>query len=253
MPGLDPTVAFGSVAGVYERSRPGYPQAAVDRIVAEFGLGAASTVVDVGAGTGKLTRQLTPTGARVVAVEPSPGMLVVLAATVAGAHPVGAAAERLPLRDGAADAVVAAQAFHWFDAPVAAAEVARVLRPAGGLALIWNERESDSWPWSVIEPVYDHYRAAAPQYSRDTWRWEAALEASPQFGPVTHLRYPHPVVQPAADVVARVTSTSFVADLPEAERTRIAARVTEILRDADGGADPITVPYSTDLYLIRRV
>ncbi len=250
MSGLDPTVAFGSVADVYDRARPAYPAAAVAAIAAEFDLGPATTVVDLGAGTGKLTRQLAATGAAIVAVEPAAGMVAVLRAALPAARVLGAAAERLPLRDAVADTVVAAQAFHWFDAPVAVGEAARVLRAGGGLALTWNERDSDSWPWSAIEPVYDQYRDAAPQYSRDTWIWQDALAASPGFGPARHLRFPNIVHQSAEDVVARVLSTSFVANLPAAERDRVATRVADILSGAD--ADRIAVPYSTDLYLAKR-
>jgi SAM-dependent methyltransferase len=115
----------------YELGRPGYPDAAVDVLTDQLGLRTGATVVDVAAGTGKLTRLLIRTGARVVAVEPMPGMRAQLARHAPGARLVAARAELLPLPSGSADAVTVAQAFHWFDATRASHELHRVLRPGG--------------------------------------------------------------------------------------------------------------------------
>ncbi|GAB3390379.1 class I SAM-dependent methyltransferase [Humibacter soli] len=134
---LDHALSFGGVADVYEASRPGYPMDAVAWLVRQE----ESRVIDVGAGTGKLTRALTSAGHEVIAVDPSPEMLEVLRNTVPGVETLVGTGERMPLPDESADAVTFAQAWHWVDAPIASAEVARVLKPGGHLGLIWNFRD----------------------------------------------------------------------------------------------------------------
>ena len=127
---------------MYERARPGYPEEAARWLLGD----APRRVVDLGAGTGKLTRLLAALGHDVVAVEPLEQMRAQLLANVPGVECVEGSAERIPLADASADAVVAAQAYHWFDAPVALVEIARVLRPQGTLGLIWNTRDLGT-PW----------------------------------------------------------------------------------------------------------
>ena len=134
--------SFGTVAEEYERSRPEYPPDAVDWLVGREPL----RVVDVGAGTGKLTRQLVALRHDVTAVEPSEPMLAQLRAAVPGARTIHAGAEEIPLADESADVVVAGQAFHWFDPDRALPEIARVLAPDGRLGLVWNMRD-ESVPW----------------------------------------------------------------------------------------------------------
>ena len=135
---VDPVAqtAYGREAKVYERVRPSYPPDAIAWLTRELGLRGGVTVVDVGAGTGKLTRALAETGARVVAVEPVPEMAARLREI--DVDVVVAAAEALPLSDASADAITVAQALHWFDLSRALAEFARVLRSDGLLALAWN-------------------------------------------------------------------------------------------------------------------
>ena len=135
---------FATGSALYERARPGYSEDAVAHLVDALGIGPGSRVLDVAAGTGKLTRALVGVGAAVVAGEPSAAMREVFATTVPGTPQFACTAERIGVTTGTFDAVTVAQAFHWFDAPEALAEFARVLRPGGGLGLVWNERdESD--------------------------------------------------------------------------------------------------------------
>ena len=131
-----------TTADVYERGRSGYPDEAVACLVSELGIGAGSTVVDLAAGTGKLTRLLVPTGARVVAVEPVADMRRQLAQVVSEARPVAATAEHLPIAGGTVDALTVAQAFHWFDPDRALAEIHRVLRPGGRLGIVGNRADT---------------------------------------------------------------------------------------------------------------
>ncbi|HEX8802631.1 MAG TPA: class I SAM-dependent methyltransferase, partial [Acidimicrobiales bacterium] len=139
-------LGFDANAGDYERGRPSYPAEAVALVVGRGGIGPGRRVLDLAAGTGKMTRLLLPTGADVVAVEPVAGMraaLERLAAASPGLEVLDGTAENLPLPDGSVDAVTVAQAFHWFDPPVALAEMRRVLRPGGHLFLVWNVRDRE--------------------------------------------------------------------------------------------------------------
>jgi len=129
--------SFGAAAEVFERARPGYPDAAVDWLLPD----GARTVLDLGAGTGKLTRSLAARGLEVVAVEPLVEMRERLAATLPDVRAMAGTAEEIPLADDSVDAITVAQAWHWVDPVRATAEAARVLRPGGTLGLIWNRRD----------------------------------------------------------------------------------------------------------------
>lgn len=138
--------SFESVAAEYERHRPGYPEEALRWAAERLELAAGARVLDVGAGTGKLTRGLVSLGLDVVAVEPGAAMLAQLRAAVPEAEAHEAPAESIPLPEGNVEAGFAGQAFHWFDGPRALAELHRVIRPGGGLALLWN------W-WDERDPL----------------------------------------------------------------------------------------------------
>ncbi len=129
--------SFGAAAEAYERGRPGYPEAAIDWLLPA----GAQRVLDLGAGTGKLTRQLVARGLEVVALEPSGEMRELLEVAAPQARALAGSAEAIPLPDGSVDAVLAAQAWHWVDVSRAVPEVARVLRPGGRLGLVWNKRD----------------------------------------------------------------------------------------------------------------
>jgi SAM-dependent methyltransferase len=129
--------SFGAAAEAYERARPGYPEAAIDWLVPE----GARTVLDLGAGTGKLTRSLVGDGVEVVAVEPLAEMRAKLAAALPEVRALEGTAEAIPLEDDSVDAITVAQAWHWVDPERATAEAARVLRPGGTLGLVWNRRD----------------------------------------------------------------------------------------------------------------
>jgi len=138
----DRAASFGAVAKEYAAHRPDYPAPAVAWLVGQR----PATILELGAGTGKLTRQLTSLGHRVIATEPLPGMLAELSAAAPEAHRAAGRAERIPLRGGAVDVVAAGQAYHWFDAETALPEIGRVLRPGGSLSLVWNHPDF-SIPW----------------------------------------------------------------------------------------------------------
>lgn len=237
---------FDLVGAVYERGRPSYPREAIDLLCAELGIGPGRDVLDLAAGTGKLTRLLVPSGARLVAVEPVVGMRRVLAEALPDLPILDGTAEALPLGDASVDAVTVGQAFHWFDGPRALAEIARVLRPGGGLALIWNLRdESVGWV-AELSSLLDRYAGGAPRY----WQrgWLAAFGGGHSFGPLQERRFVYEQVGTLATMRDRVASISFIACLPDPEREAFLGQATALLAanaDADGR---ITMPYRTDVF-----
>lgn len=234
-------------ADAYERVRPEYPAVAVDLLVTALSVARGTTVVDLGAGTGKLTRALVPTGARLVGVEPLAAMRAELARAVPAAYAVGGTAEAIPLGTGAADAVVAAQAFHWFSDEGALAEIHRVLRPGGGLGLVWNELV---WtvPWvAELERILDPLSASVPRFK--TGRWRGPIEESDLFGPLEERRFAFVRSLARGSVVEWVGTNSFVAVLPDDERADVLRRVAAVLAEEP---EPVEVPYETCVYWCRR-
>jgi SAM-dependent methyltransferase len=240
--------AFGPAADDYDRGRPGYPDAAVSWLIERLGLGPSKTVLDLAAGTGKLTRQLLPTGARVIAVEPVAEMRARLEQTLSDAKALDGTAEAIPLSDGAVDAVAIGQAFHWFDNERALAQIHRVLRRGGRLGLIWNARdESVEWVARLSE-IIEPYRGDVPRYvSR---RWQRAFEMTTLFGPLEERQFPYSHEMDADTLVTRVASISFVAALPAAERGRVLALVREL---AEGLPERFALPYRTAAFVAARV
>jgi ubiquinone/menaquinone biosynthesis C-methylase UbiE len=227
--------------------RPDYPRGAIDWLVAALGLGPGRVAVDLAAGTGKLTRRLLPSGARVVAVEPLAEMRAVLAREVPGAEALSGTAEALPLADASADAVTVGQAFHWFDAEPAAAEIARVLRPGGALALIWNIRDlADPLQARVNELLLPH-RRDTPSEHEQTWR--AVLAASPAYGDAEEASFAFVKHYTTGELVDRIASISFVARLDPDAR---AVLLDQVRATVEGLPEPFAFTYRTDVYVSRR-
>jgi SAM-dependent methyltransferase len=239
---------FEQGAAAYERGRPGYPREAVRWLWAELGLEPGRTVLDVGAGTGKLTRELVPSGAAVVAVEPVRGMREVLSRVVPGVRALDGIAEALPLDDSTVDAVVVAQAFHWFDVPAAAAEFHRVLRPDGRFALIWNRRLMDEPIHRAVREIIEPYHQDSPSHYRG--EWQAPLEASGLFEAVGEIEVPSEQVLDAEAFVDRFSSISFIAALPDSERASVVRRLEAVA--AGAGEHPLHLGYLTEAYVYRR-
>lgn len=241
---------FELAGAAYERGRPSYPRDAVELLCVELGIGPGRDVLDLAAGTGKLTRLLIPSGARLVAVEPVAGMRQVLAEVLPDLRVLDGTAEALPLGDASVDAVVVGQAFHWFDGHRALAEIARVLRPGGGLGLIWNVRgESVGWA-AELSVLLDRHAGDAPRYRNMAWR--TAFDATGEFAPLRKRRFRY---EPAGTVEAmrdRIASISFIACLPGPEREVFLDEVTAVLA---ANADPdgrIAVPYRTHVFWTER-
>jgi SAM-dependent methyltransferase len=202
-------------------------------------------VVDVGAGTGKLTRQLVAAGLDVVAVEPSGQMLDELRRVLRGVEAHEASAESIPLPDGAADAVVCAQSFHWFDAERALPELARVLRSGGTLGLIWNVLDAAA-PW------HDRLLEVVPDLSTSAPDPAADLVAGGLFGPVERRPFPHTHVVGPEEFAALASSWSAVATLPAPQRNALLAAVRD-LGDGVALGGRIEMPYVAYAFRAARL
>jgi SAM-dependent methyltransferase len=238
--------AWGESAEVYERARPGYPPEAID-FLHELGLGPDSDVLDLAAGTGKLTRALIAAGARVTAVEPLFAMRQMLQQRLPEATVMEGTAERIPVQDESTDLVTVAQAFHWFDAPAAVQQIARVLRPGGGLAAIWNVRDASVEWMAMIGELIEEARAGTPDHRSREWRKPFDSPGSP-FEPIRLESFSHTQELSRAEAVDVFASRSYVAALPEHERGALLERVAEQVPRTE----TVAVPYITELYWTRK-
>jgi SAM-dependent methyltransferase len=229
------STGFSRSADAYERGRPEYPQAAIDWLVPRLG----ATVLDLAAGTGKLTRPLVAAGLDVVAVEPLAEMRALLPDSV---RALEGTAEAIPLQDAAVHGVVVGQAFHWFDGDAALAEIHRVLRPDGLLAVVWNRRDM---PEDPLDEIIDPYRGDVPTHLDDSWR--APFARTTLFGDLATAVFASEQLMDADMMEARVASISFIASLDEPERAAVVERARAL-----AGEGTLVVPYRTEVLACRR-
>ncbi len=253
-PRLHPHVrGFDRAAERYERSRPGYPPAAIRYLAQQLRFGPGRTIVELGSGTGKLTRSLVGTGAAVVAVEPTEGMRRVFRRELADTVVLAGTAEAIPLPDGFADAVVVGQAFHWFRVGPALHEIARVLVPGGGLGLLWNVRD-ESRPYARrLSELIDRFGGRVA-HAREL-RWLGPFRRSRAgFGALRRRTFRHAVRMSPARTVERVLSVSAISVLAPARQQEVARAVRRILAEdpATAGRRPVRMPYLTEVYVARR-
>jgi SAM-dependent methyltransferase len=244
---------FDAGADAYERARPSYPDDAVAWLVEHLGINPDTLVCDLAAGTGKLTRLLAPSGARLVAVEPVEGMSRHLRSLQPGVPVVSAAAEALPFAAATLDAVTVAQAFHWVDPDRAFAELARVLRQGGCVGLIWNARDR-SVPWvDQMWGIMDRVEKRAPWRDHERWS-DAALGERPGFGPLHAAEFRHEQRLTPDDVIQRFASVSHVAVLEPSQRDVVLDEVRAVLatHPETAGRDELAIPYRVDAYWCER-
>ena len=248
-------VGFERGAADYEKGRPGYPAAAIDALVRVCDIDESSTVVDVGAGTGKFTRYLFEHTPTVIAVEPVAAMRAAYAERFPGERILEGTAEDLPLPEQFGDVVTVAQSFHWFDPVPALDELSRLVRSGGWLALIWNTRDLRV-PWlAEINELMDRLAGDAPRFRSTDRSWRAPIDAHPAFDELQEAAFDNPV--PGVDLAtmrARVASTSYVSALPEDERAAVLDEVERIVRDGpmrDEG-ETFTDRYRTELFWCQR-
>src|SRR6201999_3125767 len=217
--------SFGTAAATYERGRPPYPPEALDWLLP----GGAGRVLDLGAGTGKLTRQLAGRGLDVVAVEPLEGMREQLSQVLPGTPVVDASAEHIPLPDRSVDAVLAAQAWHWVTPERAAPEVARVLVPGGTLGLVWNERDGrEPWVARLNQIVTEQGRKKEADELR-AHNDHDNPQVGPPFGPLELRQVPWVHHSSVPEVVDMIASRSYVILLPPGKRETLLASVRHLL------------------------
>ena len=232
--------AFGGVADAYARSRPTYPEEAVRWMVGT----SPARVLDLGSGTGRLTERLVADGHRVLAVDPSPPMLTHLAARL-GTPVLAGTAEQIPLRDKVFDAVVVAQAFHWFDHEQAVPEIHRVLKPGGVVATVWNLRD-ESVPW--VRRLGRVMGADVPAVDGPDPGGVLGLHG---FGPVERRQFRIWQQLDRQGLLDLVSSRSYVSGLGADERTRVLADVGTLYDSQRGDPLGLSLPYDT--YCFRAI
>ncbi|MDF2846582.1 MAG: class SAM-dependent methyltransferase [Oerskovia sp.] len=238
--------SFGAGAGEYRAVRPSYPDAAIDWMLPA----GARHVLDLAAGTGKLTERLVARGLHVTAVEPSEGMRAELQDAVPRAHVLPGTAEHIPLEDGSVDAVLVAQAWHWFDVAVAVPEIARVLRPGGRLGVVWNVRDHTvDWVESFTEIIH-RGDSLEPVHRTPT-----IDDGDGAFTPLEHATFSWEDRLPAASLRTLASTRSHLLTLPPAERDELLDAVDRLVatHPALAGRSEIDLPYRAECWRADRV
>jgi SAM-dependent methyltransferase len=257
--------SFDAWAGEYDRYRPTYPRRLFDRIRSELQLPRQPLVVDLGAGTGRASLAMAELDWRVTAVEPGKPMLDVLRARAADQglvlSTVQASAEATGLSPGSADLVTAAQAFHWFDHAAAVTEIARILRPDGGVALFWNVRDAETSPFVAEyhallqrrfgEADTGQYLQAGRPMGRD--RTRRAFEEAGGFGELRLLDLHHAIEMTAEDFMGMAFTASYIRSQSPEDQDTFRMEVGALLgRYGYADGQPFDVPYRIDLWIARR-
>ncbi|HYX75953.1 MAG TPA: class I SAM-dependent methyltransferase [Gaiellaceae bacterium] len=235
--------SFGRIALEYDDVRPEYAPEAVERAAEALGLDAGSRVVDLAAGSGKLTRALVRRFDEVVAVEPNDDMRAVLAQRSGGVRVLAGTAERMPVPDDSADAVFVGDAFHWFDGPAAVAELERVLRPRGGVALLWNHWWSDGDDRAVttLDPplpaaaqaLFDEvYVRSGRAAARAAMPDPLVVFSGGRFEPLVEEAFPRTEQLSRAAIVDLYATVSSIASLPPDERAELKRTLLSLLDDS---------------------
>ncbi|AUX45640.1 SAM-dependent methyltransferase [Sorangium cellulosum] len=236
---------YATAGDAYEKGRPGYPRIAIELLRDTLRIDASSTVIDLGAGTGKLTRLLVPTGARLIALEPVEGMRRKLMQMVPSATVVDGVAEAIPMADATVDAAVAAQAFHWFHGDLALAEIHRVLRPTGRLALLWNLRDERVDWVARLSQIFDRYGRDAPVHRIGAWR--RSFTETRLFAPLGEREFTHMQELDMDGLLERAASISYIAALSVQERYSVLSEVRELATTHPdlAGKSTFSFPYRT--------
>lgn len=237
--------SFARVADEYERGRPGYPRAAIDWV-----LGAnALEVLDLGAGTGKLTGALLDAGHRVIAVEPLAEMRAILTSTLPAARALAGTAERLPLADASVDAVTVGAAFHWFDERAARAEIVRVLRPPGVLGLLGNAFDVSS-PW-----VARVREILGPPAIQRPGHWPAVEDLGEDFVEIEDREFPHEQRVDRASLRDLASSRSSLAVMSESQRQGVLQSLDRLWEQEPEliGRTDVLLPWHTRARRCRRL
>ena len=244
---------FSTQAVTYAQGRPDYPRQLTGWLADTLHIDAHASVIDLGAGTGKFTRLLSTLAPTLIAVEPVAAMGAQLTKLLPDVRLVNGTAESIPLPAASADAVVCAQAFHWFSTEAALAEIHRVLKPDGRLGLVWNVRdESVDWV-AAITDIITPYEGDTPRFH--TGRWREAFTGEYFSEPeMTCFPYNH-VGSPQEVIIDRFLSVSFIAALPEASKAVVTAQLQALIDTHPSlkGRDTVAFPYQTQAYVCHRL
>ncbi|WNJ82462.1 class I SAM-dependent methyltransferase [Pseudomonas canadensis] len=244
---------FSTQAVTYAQGRPDYPRQLTGWLADTLHIDTLSSVIDLGAGTGKFTRLLSTLAPTLIAVEPVAAMGAQLTKLLPDVRLVNGTAESIPLPAASADAVVCAQAFHWFSTEAALAEIHRVLKPGGRLGLVWNVRdESVDWV-AAITDIITPYEGDTPRFH--TGRWHEAFTGEYFSEPeMTCFPYSH-VGSPQEVIMHRFLSVSFIAALPEASKAVVTAQLQALIDTHPSlkGRDTVAFPYQTQAYVCHRL
>lgn len=229
---------FAAVAEAYERGRPEYPPAVVGALTAELGVGAGGRVLDLAAGTGKLSRALLAGGFDVIAVEPLESMRELLIERLGADRVNAGVAESIPLPDESVDAVTVGDAFHWFDHALALQEIRRVLRPHGGLAVLSTVPDWSGASWAhelgtfvmSLRPEHPHF---------DGPPWEHTVRATPGWSEPREVRITTSVAAEPQRIVDHMASMSWIAGMEPTARSAALARIGDLVRT---GETPAQLP-----------
>jgi SAM-dependent methyltransferase len=236
-------LSFGGAAEDYDRYRPGYPPEAVAWATPVT----PGRVVDLGAGTGILTRALAAAGHDVLPIEPDQGMRAQMTRSTPGVGAIAGSAEEIPITDSSVDGVVAGQAYHWFEPESAHREIARILRPGGIFATLWNIRD-DSVAWvgelTAIADGARGYRGADDH---------APGSFGPRFGPVERAEFRHAAVHTADTLVELIRTRSYYRTATPAGRADVERSVRDLVARRLPGRDEFALPYVTVVYRAHRI
>lgn len=240
-----PALSFGAAATDYDRFRPRYPQAAVRWALAS--VEAPARVVDLGAGTGILSRAILDLGHEVLPVEPDPGMRAQLAAATPGSTALAGSAEAVPLPDGTADAVLVGQAYHWFDKERAHTEIARVLRAGGTFAPIWNTRDGSVGWVAELDRIAETHDDAGDLTEKIT-------DFGPAFGAVELGEFAHRATLTPDEVVGMLRTRSHWLTATPRQRQRVDSELRELFAAHPdlAGRETVELPYRTLVFRARR-
>ncbi|KAL6060003.1 SAM-dependent methyltransferase [Balamuthia mandrillaris] len=258
---------FGAEADEYERSRPSYPVVAVRYVVETLRLSPQSIVCELGAGTGKFTRQLLEEcGCTIHAVEPVAEMRAKLSSQVPQVTVSAGSAAAIPLDDESVDAIVIAQAFHWFANLTSLKEMHRVLKQGGKVALIWNLEDRSASPWvAKLRDLYESYEVGTPQYRLGLWRKvfeeeESKEEVQKMFAlPLSHKQFSQVMRCDKQKIWGRILSKSYIASLDSQQKEELRQKVMQLLEEnipefakESSATEEVSYPYLTDVFWFQK-
>lgn len=238
-------IGYATNAETYARGRPDYPPEVDQWLQSRLGIGHNQTVLDLGAGTGKFSRKLSATGAKVFAVDPVPAMLEQLSREQPLVETRLSSAESLPFESESLDVIVCAQSFHWFATHEALAEIRRVLKPGGRLGLIWNVRD-ETMEWvAALTRLMELHEGDAPRYRTSKWR---SIFPANGFSALHEEKFSNEHIgSPEQVIIDRILSVSFIAALGRTEQKKLDSEMRQLIATSPelAGKSSVSFPYET--------